>query len=388
MRLNERVFHRGCCHWVGNPRPVVSRIKQVNLASLRHRFGKTFAYYSPSNRSYQRARSALRQAFYDVYWTEIAEACGAKLVDLGSGFRKIQRGSQWTITHGGNVMLDSSVMLRLAGNKPLIYQLLSDLGVDVPDHLVGDGSDLDPALKLMMRVPLVVKPASDTGAGAGVTTNITDERTLRRAVQYALHYGRKVLIEPFVPGRSYRLLYLDGELIDAIWRKSPGVVGDGVATLRELIQAENERRMGAAPPEALSLLRVDDEMHQTLARSDLTLSTVPAAGESVILKSVVNQNNRFENERVLGRVHPSIAQRCRDLCTSLRIELAGVDLILSDIETDWSSQDVVVNEINTTPGLHHHVLVSDGPTWTFAGQPILEHLLTRTQSNASGCASI
>src|SRR5688572_32104639 len=54
-----------------------------------------------------------------------------------------------------------------------------------------------------------------------------------------------------IAGASYRLLYLEGRLIDAVRRDPPTVTGDGYSTIRRLIAHENRRRLERRPFTAL-----------------------------------------------------------------------------------------------------------------------------------------
>ena len=67
----------------------------------------------------------------------------------------------------------------------------------------------------------VVKPATGTGGGAGVATGIRTRWQLARAAAAAAVYSDELLIERQVEGDNYRLLYLDGELLDAYVREAP-----------------------------------------------------------------------------------------------------------------------------------------------------------------------
>ena len=56
--------------------------------------------------------------------------------------------------------------------------------------------------------------------------------------------------------------------------------------------------------------------------------------------------------------------------------LAGVDLIAPDVALPLEESGGMVNEINTTPGLHHHVLVSDPAAGADVGVLVLDRLLS------------
>src|SRR5258708_31228661 len=91
-------------------------------------------------------------------------------------------------------------------------------------------------------LPLVVKPAANTGGGVGVSTCVETPRQLLRAIAWARAYGPRILIEGQIPGNCYRVLVMDGEVLDTVLRRPPSVRGDGISTVRQLICGENRLR--------------------------------------------------------------------------------------------------------------------------------------------------
>ena len=123
--------------------------------------------------------------------------------------------------------------------------------------------------------PVYVKPGTGSGASWGVTGSIVTESQLLRATLNACRYSDRVQVERAVDGEMYRLLFVDGELLDAIRRRLPTVIGDGRSTIRELVLRENERRTAARGRAGLWLLRIDLDSLFTLARAGLRLDSVP-----------------------------------------------------------------------------------------------------------------
>ena len=92
-------------------------------------------------------------------------------------------------------------------------------------------------------------------------------------------------------GEVYRLLYLDGKLLDAVLQRSPVLIGDGTSSVRQLVRRENLRRLSAGSKAAQFLLSIDLDMRRTLAKQHLSLSSVPNKGALVKIKTVVNENS-------------------------------------------------------------------------------------------------
>ena len=323
---------------------------------------------------------ALRARFYRELWARASQRVGARANDLGDGLLRLQRSDRWTVVRGSSVALDSQVVLRLAGHKAISLRLFEEAGLPVPRHTTFDLPRLEVAYAFLREIggPVVVKPAAAGSAGRGVTTGVRTEGQLRRAALRAAAGGRELLVEQQVEGASHRLLYLNGELIDAVRRDPPTVLGDGRSTVRELVRAETNRRL-KGPIVSMHPLRVDAELRRHLALRGLGLRSVVAAGERLAVKRVVNQNAARENVRVLGEVHEDVVRAGREAARALGVALAGVDVLTPDAQRPLAEAGGVVGEVNTTPALHHHVLTADqaGAEAPDVGVParILEHLL-------------
>lgn len=325
----------------------------------------------------------LRNAFYACFWREAAQNIGAEVEDLGYGFLRIWKNGKWTLVNLYRVPLDGPLSLQLAGNKPLMSRFLREYGFLVPRFAEYDLSTLGRAQDFMkeLKGPAVIKPASGTGGGRGVTTKILDTDRLKKASFYAAVFDGTLLIEEEVTGSSYRLLYLDGKLIDAVRRDPPTVAGDGKRCIRELMRHESAARLcGPYPYRALSPLTMDLECVFNLQSQGLTPRQTPATNKRIVVKSVVNQNSRWENHRVLEQVHPSIEQAGSRFVAMLGLRLVGLDFMASEVGVPLEESGGCINEVNTTPGLHHHVLVAE----TDKRLPVAELILDRIFAGSGG----
>lgn len=153
------------------------------------------------------------------------------------------------------------------------------------------------------------------------------------------------------------------------------VVGDGKATIKELIARENQHRQKSVPPRALHPITIDLECEACLRAAGRGLQDVPAPGEKVQVKNVVNQNSCEENHNVRTQVHPEIVEAGAAIAGKLGIRLAGFDVLAPDISQPLEKTGGMINEVNTKPGLHHHYLISDPAAGVAVADLILELLL-------------
>jgi cyanophycin synthetase len=321
--------------------------------------------------------SAQPPAFWDALWREAAEAVGAELVALGSGFLELRRAGARTRVQGARVAIDDPVALRLAGDKALCHRLLGEAGLPLPRAARFSLHDQDAALALMREVgaPCVVKPARGTGGGAGVTLGVDSPRALERASLAASLLSQELWIEEQVTGEAYRLLYLDGQLLDAVRRSPATVTGDGRSRLRALIERENARRAARGAAGTTGWLSTGADCRAALARAGHSLRSIPASGERVAVSGVSNSGSERESESLRGEIGKDLCAEAGRAAEVLGIRLAGVDVVTRDPAVSLHASGGCIAEVNTTPGLHWHYLVRNPEAGVRVAIPILEKLL-------------
>lgn len=321
---------------------------------------------------------SVRGRFYDRMWRDAAEVVGADLDTLPNGLKQITRGRFSTFVDQSEVMLDSAITSRLLLNKALTFDWLAAKGLRVPRRQRFDMGSLELADAFLrdQNGTVVVKPADGTGCGHGVTTQITDRDGLRVAARHAASFHSELLVEEQLAGGSYRLLYLDGQFIDAVRRDSPAVRGDGGASIRQLVAAENERRLACAPITALSPLMIDLECRNTLTANGLSPASILAIDQVACVKLAVNENAAAQNHVVREEVHPEIVESGRRIVSDFGIGFAGLDVTAIDIGLPPAQGETIFNEINAGPGIHHHYLVSRPEQIAQVAPRILEHMFT------------
>ena len=356
------------------------------MVHLPHIYYKLRSFLDFKTRREWQKFAQLRARFYENLWREAAANTHADFSNWSLNYHRICRDGLTTVVNLSRVMLDNHLLLSVIGDKKLTYDLLSQKSVRVPEHIVYDNGCYQVALDFLSKQdgPVVIKPASGTGGGRGVTTGITNERDLRLASSLALRYGRTLMAEAQASGNSYRLLYLDGVFLDAIRRDSPYLTGDGKRTIKDLVAAENRKRLTATPCRALSPLLIDRDSIQTLSSQKLTPRSVPQKGQLITVKQSVNENSAQENHSVKGQVNPEIIEIGSRLVSDLGIRFAGLDIICTDISVSLEQSGGIINEINTTPGIHHHYLIADVDRRV----PVAEHVLNHIFDSKDGILNL
>src|SRR3954470_24484426 len=326
-------------------------------------------YRNPQRREVWR----YRVAFYDLAWREAAEAIGAEWKDLGSGITEITFGDFRTRVMDNSSAIDDPVTLALLSDKPLTYGILEAERLPTPPHATFRFKKPGPAIEFLRKSGGFgwLKPAGGPGGGRSITTGVRTRTHLARAAAAAAVYCDDLLIEQQVPGDNYRLLYLDGVLIDAFVRRPPTVTGDGRSSVADLVRRENDERLRRGAGKSQALLAIDLDMRRTLAGQGLSLGAVPPAGTEVVLKTVVNDNCGDDNRTVTDVLHPSVVADGARAVRALGVRLAGVDLIMRDPAVPLAESGGVFLEVNAPPNFYYHYHKPDGPF------PVAVHVLRK-----------
>ncbi len=318
-----------------------------------------------------RRMRASREDFYKTMWRSAAEATGADFSALPDGTAEICRSNQLIKVCANKTSLDDRATVSRADDKLLVSSILARSGIPIPHHIVIGIGEFEKALQMLRSSasPLVVKPAANTGAGAGVSTNVTTQHRLRVAVAWARAYGPRILIEEQVEGDCYRVLVMDGEVADTVVRHPPRIVGDGLSTVWQLVRHENKLRREAGAVRAQGLIRLDPDLRNTLSNQGLGLRSRPAKGEVVVLKRVINDNGTSDNVAANGCLCSAILESACKAVEVVGARLAGVDVICRDPRVPLECSRGAVIEVNTNPGLYYHYRAGD------SSFPVAEHVL-------------
>lgn len=326
-------------------------------------------YFRTRRADVRRAREH-RSAFYTQLWRDAARRLGASFEELGNDFVEIRLGNACTRVQQNCTSIDDAVTLAVARNKGFVHRLLARDGLRIPAYCEFTLDQIGKAVAFTKLIgdDCVVKPAGG-GGGEGVTTGVASTYDLVRAAALASLYDHNLLVEKQEQGEVYRLLYLDGRLLDAVLRKAPTVVGDGRSSVRELVSIENRKRQDWGAKRAHSVVEIDMDMRRTLAKQGLELSSIPAQGAVITVKMVINDNSQNDNVSATGLLCQSVIEDGAAAAAAAGVRLAGVDIITTDPSVPLAQSGGVILEVNAGPSYHHHYYKRDG------SYPVAAHIL-------------
>ena len=248
----------------------------------------------------------------------------------------------------------------IAQDKELTKKLLDAAGVPVPmGRSVSDPEDAW-AAALEIGLPVVIKP-KDGNQGKGVTVNVTTKEQLTAGFHTASEFRDDILVERYLPGHDYRVLVIGDKMVACARRDPPQVVGDGVHSVRQLVEQVNkDPRRGDGHATSLTKIRFDDIALATLAKHGMHADSVPSNGQRVVLRNNANLSTGGTATDVTDDVHPEVAERCIAAAHMVGLDICGVDLVCDSVLRPIEEQHGGIVEVNAAPGLRMHLSPSFG----------------------------
>lgn len=247
----------------------------------------------------------------------------------------------------------TTISTRLARDKVACARVLRNAGLPVPEHFAVKSAEEAVKAAQTLGMPVVVKPANLDG-GHGVWAGLQTNLEVEQAFQETVKLSARVLVEKFVEGDDYRIRVHKDRVIGVVIRKPAAVVGNGEHSIQALIEQINRDRLNASPQDdrlerGFKPIVVDKEVHHWLRVQGTTLDAVPAAGQHIRLRGAANVNMGGTSWSVEQTAHPDNLALAVQAAAALRLDLAGVDLLLPDMTRSWKETGGVVCEVNAQP---------------------------------------
>lgn len=290
----------------------------------------------------------------------------SSLLQLGTG--KYARFMEASLTDKPNC-----IAVDIAGNKHLTKRLLEEADIPVPKGDIAYTERTAAAIAYDIGYPVVIKPF-DANQGKGVFINISEEGELLKVFQTAIKYSRAVIVEKHISGKDYRLLAVGGKIAAAAERKPPEITGDGIHSIKQLVEIENENPLrGAEHEKPLTRIKLDEMSMQVLRKQGFNGESIPADAEKVLLRNNGNLSTGGTARDCTEEVHPYNALLAVKAAELLNLDVAGIDITCKDISKPLTHENGAIIEVNAAPGLRMHLFPTEGEVRNVAGD-ILEFL--------------
>ena len=240
----------------------------------------------------------------------------------------------------------SAVAMTICDDKRLTRRIVEAAGVTVPEQL-GDLSPEAVQAFVAKHGSVVVKPARGE-QGNGVAVGLSDADEIQAAIERARALCPEVVVEACFTGEDLRLVVIDYKVVATALRRPARIVGDGSATVRQLIEAQSRRRSAATGGE--SRIPLDDETERCLTVAGLTYDSVPEQGQEVAVRKTANLHTGGTIHDVTAETHPTLIFAAIEAARAIEIPVTGIDLMVKSPR----QPDYVFIEANERPGLANH----------------------------------
>jgi cyanophycin synthetase len=292
---------------------------------------------------------------------------------LQLGYGKYQQRIQASLTAHSNILA-----VELACNKEKTKNILASMGAPVPQGMVIYAfSELADAIPRLGGFPIVIKPLNGNH-GRGITIDIKSWERAEIAYDRAKEVSKGVIVEHFYQGRDHRILVVNHQVVAVAERVPAHVVGNGQDSISALVDKENQNpRRGEGHDNVLTLIKLDDSTDEILSQQGYTLATVLPSNQVCYLRATANLSTGGIAIDRTDEIHPDTRWLAERVSKIIGLDVAGIDVVTTDISQTLATADGVIVEVNAAPGLRMHISPSVGVGRNVAA-PIISMLFPPT----------
>jgi len=269
-----------------------------------------------------------------------------EIIDVDGGFFRLSYGGRSVACRESLSEFTSAVAMSICDDKATTRRIVERAGVDVPDQvLAGSADEIDGFVDKHDSV--VVKPARGE-QGKGIAIGLTTTEEVMTAIGVARTFCNDVLVEECVAGQDLRLVVIDYKVVAAALRKPAEIIGNGKASVRELIEFQSRRRAAATGGE--SRIIIDDEVNRCLRANGFSLEDTLPEGQVLSVRRTANLHTGGTIHDVTGETHHTLIDAAIKAARAIEIPVTGIDLMVKDPR----QPDYRFIEANERPGLANH----------------------------------
>jgi glutamate--cysteine ligase len=259
---------------------------------------------------------------------------------------------------------DDLISYMIMENKVVTKKILSEAGFSVAEG--ADFCSRDNAINAYSRfknIKTIIKPKqTNYGIGLSFLEAGFSKEEFEEAIDFAFASDSSILIENFYEGLEYRFLVIDGKTIAVCHRRPANVIGNGKSTVTELVAEKNkdQRRGEGGHTTPLHKLKLEKTELNTLKTQNLSPDSVPDDNQTVWLRKNSNMSTGGDTIDVTDQIHPGykdIAERSSQFANA---KICGVDIIVENLETEPTTNNHIIVELNFNPVLLIHNYPSEG----------------------------
>lgn len=275
------------------------------------------------------------------------------IVQLGYG--KHHRKIQATLTEQTSCM-----SVDIACDKELTNNILQNHGIPVPEGKIVTTIEEAIIESEKLELPVVIKPYNGN-QGKGVSLNLSSVDEIAKAFEIAKQYSDRILVEKFIEGKHYRIAVVGNKMVAASERIAAHVIGNGINTIKELIDIENNNPLrGEGHQKPLTKIKIDEVMLLILDKMKMSINSIPKSGQIIYLRENDNLSTGGIAIDVTDEVHPHNIRLAIRSAEIIGLDVAGIDITTNDISKPILENSGAIIEVNACPGIRMHHYPSKG----------------------------
>jgi cyanophycin synthetase len=276
-----------------------------------------------------------------------------------------ERGCFYINIFGKRILLERKIAItrqsfvsgQLTRCKDITHKLLQASGLPSPETVCfyNKSFNKNEAKKQLstLKYPIILKDARGSNS-RGIFPFIGNLKDALFVIEEELPRYKSMVAQEMVFGKEYRLLVLDEKVIGALEMIPPFATGDGVSTIRKIIETKQNTTEQRT--------EFDEKLRQILEEQNVTLESIMPKNEIAYIKKSSCLAEGGETSDMTDIVHPDIEKICVASSKVVGKSLVGIDVMCDDISKDPKKQSFYIIEINGKPDLYIHYNPTHGKT--------------------------
>jgi cyanophycin synthetase len=200
-----------------------------------------------------------------------------------------------------------------------------------------------------LQKPVIVKPRLGS-RGRHTTTHIYTEEELKVAYESAKKLCRFVIVEEQLFGSVYRGTLVDGKVVGILRGDPPRILGNGVQSIKELIDIKNKNRQSG-----IGAVNVTTELEDFILRQGYRLTDILPEFKILDLSEKIGLSYGGDAIELFPHVHQELIKELERAGAVVNASVIGFDFIIPDTQKDPNVQHWGIIECNSLPfiNLHH-----------------------------------
>ncbi len=252
--------------------------------------------------------------------------------------------------------LTSAIAMTRCSDKRILHSTLVASGIATPDQQVVESAEQAQDFLFEHR-RIVLKPAR-SGPENQAYIDLRTPDAINTAFAALSSTTDSIIAQPWHDGENLRLVVINKQIVAAGVRQAASISGDGVRTIQQLIEREDQSRQHATQGE--SSIALDAETRRCVTDAGYQMHDVlPYARQLDVRRAATLQSGGVMRD-VTGQLPPALEQQALQAAEQTGLQVAGIDMLIEDLD---AAQGWVL-DVTERPSLTNH-----------DSQPVVEHFM-------------